>query len=128
MGAPDNRHAAEGEEVNGDPGSFWYPGFPGQGWLQVDLGRTVDIQRVEMTLRSDEDHENSRKDFEILASNNPDFKSFVTIAQQGLDPDPNIGGVFSANFDGAGMTYRYVRWWKRQPYDGVLNELRVYGR
>jgi hypothetical protein len=123
-----NDHVNPPRAFDGDPGTFWYPGFPGKGWLQVDLGHPADIRRVEMAVRKDEDHDHSRKDFEILASNDPEFKSFVTIAQQGLDPDPNRGGVFSANFDGRGAKYRYVRWWKRQPYDGVVSEFRVYGR
>jgi hypothetical protein len=43
------------------------------------------------------DHKESRAEFEVVASNDPEFKTYVTHAQQGLDPDPQFGGVWSAN-------------------------------
>jgi hypothetical protein len=113
---------------DGKPGTYWYPGFPGFGWLQVDLGRAVLVTRIELTLRNDRgDHKHSRSEFEIVASNDPLFQTFVTIRQQGIDPDPNCGGTWSANYIGDGQTFRYVRYWKRKGFDGVVPEMRVYG-
>lgn len=111
-----------------DPGSFWYPGFPGIGWLQVDLGGPQAIARVELTLRQNSDHKESRSEFELLASNDPQFATYVTVAEQGLDPDPQCGGTWSANFPHDGTTYRYVRYWKRNGFDGVVPELRVFAQ
>ncbi len=122
----DSPKEAPAKAFDGNPNSFWYPGFPGVGWLQVDLGRAVSISRVELTLRKNKDHTESRMGFELLASNDPEFKTFVTIAEHGLDPDPAPGGTWSANFS-ARQPYRYVRYWKRNGYDGVVPELRVYG-
>jgi hypothetical protein len=113
---------------DGKPNTFWYPGFPGTGWLQVDLGSAVPLARIEMTLRKDADHEHSRMQFEILASNDPAFKSFVTLAQHGLDADPFPGGTWSTNIPSDAASYRYVRFEKRDGFDGVVPELRVYGR
>ena len=72
------------------------------------------------------DDEYRRKLFEILASNEPTFAHGVTLGQQGYEPDPNSGGVWSCNIDTGGKKYRYIRWWKRQPYDGVVHELAVF--
>ena len=113
---------------DGKPNTYWYPGFPGTGWLQVDLGRAVPVTRVELTLRNDTgDHAQSRLEFEIVASSDPAFQTFVTIRQHGLDPDPNCGGTWSANYVGDRQTFRYVRYWKRKGFDGVVPEMRVYG-
>lgn len=121
-------HEAPANAFDNNPKSYWYPGFPGVGWLQVDLGRAVPVMRVELTLRNDSgDHAHSRSEFEIVASNDPAFQTFVTIRQQGLDPDPNCGGTWSANYAGDGQAFRFVRYWKRKGFDGVVNELRVYG-
>ncbi len=111
-----------------DLGSFWYPGFPGIGWLQVDLGAPKAISRVELALRQDSDHKESRSEFEMLASNDPQFASYVTVAEQGLDPDPQSGRTWSANFPQNGTTYRYVRYWKRNGFDGVVPELRIFAQ
>lgn len=113
---------------DGNPGSNWYPGFPGTGWLQVDLGKPRALARVELVLRPDprDEHALSRAEFEIVASNDPEFRTFETIAEQGADPDPQQGGVWTANAP-SGTTARYVRWWKRHGFDGVVNELRIHG-
>jgi hypothetical protein len=122
-----SEHVAAARAFDGDPKTYWYPGFPGKGWVQVDLGEPKTIRRVEMALRDAEDHEHSRKLFEILASNDADFASHVTLGQQGYEPDPNVGGTWTSNVDTGGKRFRYVRWWKRQPYDGVVNDLAVFG-
>lgn len=122
-----SEHTAPQRAFDGDPKTYWYPGYPGKGWVQADLGEPKTIHRVEMALRKDADHEHSRKLFEVLASNDADFSSYVTLGQQGYEPDPNLGGTWACNVDTGGKKYRYVRWWKRQPYDGVVNDLAVFG-
>jgi hypothetical protein len=64
---------------------------------------------------------------EIPASNDPSFETCVTLGQQGYEADPNIGGTWASNVDTKGRKFRYVRWWKRQPYDGVVYNLAVFG-
>lgn len=118
---------APAKAFDGDAKTFWYPGFPGTGWLQVDLGRTVELKRIEMTLRRDQDHAHSRKEFEIVASNDADFARATVLGQQGLDQNPDAGGIWCVDLP-IGASFRYVRYWKRLGFDGVVPELRVYGR
>ncbi|MBI5833803.1 MAG: discoidin domain-containing protein [Armatimonadetes bacterium] len=120
---------AAARAFDGQSGTCWYPGFPGVGWVQVDLGREATLTRVEMLLRNDTgDHTLSRTEFEVLASNDPAFGSYTVLGQQGLDADPQAGGIWTANVPSGLPAFRYVRRWKRFGFDGVVNELRVYAR
>jgi hypothetical protein len=111
-------------------GTLWYPGFPGTGWLQVDLGSPKDIARIEYTVRQGPGQDSSRKEFFFLVSNDPNFNSFMPVLGQGPDEFPADGfyPIMAIPFSGGTTSYRYVRYWKPTGFGGVVNELKIYER
>ncbi|HLL90020.1 MAG TPA: fibronectin type III domain-containing protein [Tepidisphaeraceae bacterium] len=106
-------------------GSYWYPGHTG--WLQVDLGTQKDVARVEILFRNN-DWSIDKQEFEILASNDATFATFVTLGQQGQDAQITPGGTWNLPVDATGQTYRYLRYHKRHGFGPVVNEFRVFER
>ncbi|MCU0951630.1 MAG: discoidin domain-containing protein [Burkholderiaceae bacterium] len=78
-------------------------------WLQLDLGRAARIRHIELFTRAQigADDTAPRRSFEIRASNDPDFGSYVVLAAQGATALP-FEGVFEAAPTDTG-SYRYVR-------------------
>lgn len=76
-------------------------------WWQVDLGRKYQIASVEIVFRNDQDQPITRRNFEILGSNDPSFKTSAKLAARGETPVP-----FKQTWQ-AGVTateaFRYVR-------------------
>ncbi len=78
-----------------------------QEWWQVDLGRAYRIELIEILFRADQDQPLTRRNFEVRASNNADFGSYVVLAAQGDISTPH-GQSWRAQPTEAG-SFRYVR-------------------
>jgi len=106
-------------------GTGWYPG--NTGWLQVDLGEAKDVSRVEVLFRNN-DWAIDKEEFEVLASNDASFGTFVTLGQQGPEAQITPAGTWNLPVESTGQTFRYVRFHKRHGFGPVVNELRVFDR
>ncbi|MCS6848943.1 MAG: chitobiase/beta-hexosaminidase C-terminal domain-containing protein [Anaerolineae bacterium] len=95
-------------------------------WLQVDLGAPARIRYIELYTRAYLDDPAARRNFEIRASNDPTFATFVVLAAQGSTSLPHEA-VFEAEVTNAG-TYRYIRAAKTADESFFVTELRVLGQ
>ncbi|MFN0121171.1 MAG: discoidin domain-containing protein, partial [Blastocatellia bacterium] len=57
-------------------------------WWQVDLQQEVRIAGVEILFRTENNQTNTRRNFEVRASNDPAFASSVLLGRQGAEPHP----------------------------------------
>jgi hypothetical protein len=76
-------------------------------WWQVDLGKTFQISSVEIVFRNDQDQPVSRRNFEVLASNDPSFATSTKLAERGETPAP-FKQTWQANVT-VTEGFRYVR-------------------
>ena len=92
--------------VDGREDTGWAPGFVAKNgvWWQVDLGSCERIDAIEMRTRNGNNCE--RRNFEIRASNDPEFASYDVLYHQGEFPMPR-GLHWARLLDG--KAYRYVR-------------------
>jgi hypothetical protein len=99
-------------------------------WLQVDLLDEYMIRRVQVDDRPyDGDDgrtywDGMRKNFEILASNDPDFQSYTVIGAVGNEP--YLGETWSYKITDPNA-YRYIRFARSDTGYAFLSELRVFG-
>jgi hypothetical protein len=98
-----------------------------QAWLQLDLGRPARIRHIELFTRAQigAGDPAPRRSFEIRASNDPNFASYVVLAAQGATALP-FEGVFEAAPTDTG-SYRYIRAAKTMPEWFFIAELVVRG-
>jgi uncharacterized protein (TIGR03437 family) len=101
-------------------------------WWQVDLSQPVLINALEIFFREDQDQGHTRRNFEILVSNDPSFATSTPLAAQGSTPVAFHDSWKAAVNDS--RAYRYVRVQKTQldaDANGQvffnLTEVRVYG-
>lgn len=102
-------------------------------WWQVDLGAPNRIQSLEIVFRDDDDQSSTRRNFEVLASNDAAFATFTRLAAQG-DTPVAFRQLWSAAVSDASL-YRYVRVRKTKLDPGLygeiyfnLSEVRVYAK
>ena len=76
-------------------------------WLQLDLGEKRRLSRIEVVLRQDLDQPETRKNFQVLGSNTPDFKSPTVLGTQGASALAHQA-TWSVNLTGK-TPYRYLR-------------------
>lgn len=92
-------------------------------WIQVDLGEAYEIDRVEIDARPGVDQAPTRRNFEILASNDPEFNTYTVLGSQGSTPYPHESTRTWLVSDDT--PYRYVRVQKTTKEYFWINELRV---
>lgn len=99
-------------------------------WWQVDLGRAYKIELIEILFRADQDQPLTRRNFEVRASNDAAFGSFVVLAAQNELAAPP-GQNWRAEPTDSG-SYRFVRVQKtkidRDPFGNAffnLGEVRL---
>ena len=101
--------------------------FGGKGeipWLQFDLGASKELSGVEVFTRQDLDQPDTRKNFEVWASNDPRFASHDVLGKQGATPL-----AFKENLVlnlANPKKYRYVRVAKTKPEYFFLAEVRIF--
>ncbi|MBR6729476.1 MAG: discoidin domain-containing protein [Clostridia bacterium] len=103
----------------------WIPRDAGviRPWWQVDLGEAYEIDRIEIDARPDVDQIPTRRNFEILASNDPEFNTYTILGSQGATPyDHASTRVWLVDDD---SQYRYVRIQKTVTEYFWLNEVRI---
>ncbi|HHV99776.1 MAG TPA: hypothetical protein GXX36_09440, partial [Clostridiaceae bacterium] len=94
-------------------------------WVQIDLEDEFIITRVEYVDRTNFDWIGYRSNFQILASNDPNFETYVVLGGVGAEgfPDDTTWGV-----DVTDQTpYRYVRFQKTKVEYAYVVEIRVFG-
>lgn len=102
-----------------------------QPWLQIDLQDEYEIRKVEVVARPGLDdsgnpwYDGERKNFEIRASNDPDFASYEVLGSVSAVPfaDP----VWSVAPEASDRAYRYIRYQKTAVEYAFLTEMRVFG-
>lgn len=96
-------------------------------WLQLDLGRPARIRHLELFTRAQigADDPAPRRNFEIRASNDANFATYVVLASQGTTALPFEGVFEAAPTDGG--SYRYIRAVKSAPEWFFITELVVRG-
>jgi len=116
-----------GNAVDGDPDTFWSPGSPGRGWLQVDLGAAVPVRLIQLIECAKETGGTER--FIVKGSNDPSFVRFDVLGRQGPDAFesklPDRQAVWSLPVT-TGGSYRHIRWEKTMGSNGLVTELRVF--
>jgi hypothetical protein len=104
----------------------WSPGLgDARPWLQVDLGAPKRIRFIELYTRAFLDQPESRRNFEIRASNSPTFANYTVLAAQGATTLPHQA-VFDAIVSDPTL-YRYVRASKTVDDGFFATEWRVLG-
>lgn len=101
--------ANDGELLVAGKNSIWHSASnSGKAeWWQADLGRAHRIQFIEILFRADQDQPLTRRNFEVRASNDPNFGSSALLTAQG-DAASAFQQPWRASVtDGNG--YRYVR-------------------
>ncbi len=96
-------------------GTFWHTksGGDGQGWWAVDLADAYVIQKITILPRQDMYQEEARRNIEVQASNDPEFKSYIVLAEQNSVPWYNKTSSHATNlweqFINIPTAYRYLR-------------------
>ncbi len=93
-------------------------------WLQLDLGAELSLKRIEVVLRQDIDQPATRKNFHVLGSNTPDFKSPVILGTQGNETLKHQA-TWSVDLNGQ-ASYRYLRISKTIPEYFYIAEVRAF--
>lgn len=103
--------------------SIWAQGGKSPAWVQIDLLQPYRIDRIEVVARQDMDQITTRSNFEIQASNDPEFGKYVVLARQGSTPFEHKGTcVLYSDDDGE---YRYVRIKKTDSQYFLIAEMRI---
>lgn len=97
-------------------------GAPGNPWVQIDLLKPYSIDRVELVPFGN-DNQITRRNYEILASNDPEFKSYTILGSRGSDPFPH--GETQVYYVDTEKEFRYVRLRKTAKEYMYVTELRV---
>ena len=93
-------------------------------WWQVDLGSEHTISQIHLVTRQNFDQPATRNNFEIRASNDPNFATYTVLASQGSTPLA-YQSTFTAIIDNAN-TFRYVRVAKTVSDYFWISELKVF--
>lgn len=104
--------------------SLWTQDGPvNPSWVQIDLLKPYRIHRIEVVGRQDMNQPTTRSNFEIQASNDPNFGKFSVLASQGSTPFEHKGTcVLYADDENE---YRYVRVKKSDGQYFLLAEVRI---
>lgn len=94
-------------------------------WWQVDLGETRRLHRIDLVTRQDIDQPETRRNFQIWASNDPEMREHVVLGTQGAEARP-FRDVFSAVIDDE-TRYRYIRAVKTAEEYFFIAKFCVYG-
>lgn len=116
------QYSVDGSIANGG----WSPkAEPGETpWLQIDLGKEHLLSRIEVILRQDIDQAETRKNFHVLGSNTPDFKSATVLGVQG-NTSLAHKATWSIDWNGK-VPFRYLRVAKTRPEYFFIAEMRVF--
>lgn len=94
--------------VDGDLGTGWSPASADSApWWQVDLGESMPLAQVSLTMRQDTDQVETRRNFEIRGSDDPTFASYTVLSKRNSSAVADAGTYTSAVRDTG--TYRYLR-------------------
>ncbi|MEO5712562.1 MAG: SGNH/GDSL hydrolase family protein [Luteolibacter sp.] len=111
---------------NGNLNEYWSATLndPMAAW-KVDLSENFRISGLQIVTRQDADQPVTRKNFEVRASNDPEFSSYVVLANQGESSLPHASTlVASVN---ATMPYRYLQVVKTDGAYFSFTEMRAFG-
>ena len=107
-----------------DVTSGWSPTGSGQPRLVVDLMDPYEISRIEVVTRQGADQVETRRNFEIWASNTSDMSNHVVLGTQGSNAIA-YQATWAADVS-LGTSYRYVAFVKTVPEYAFVAELRVF--
>lgn len=95
-------------------------------WLRIDLLAPSVIRRIELVTRQEAEYDQAetRRNFEIQASNDLDFASYIVLGSQGETALPHMS-TWSLDLENP-VTYRYVRAKKSVDEYFFISELRVF--
>lgn len=114
-----------GNADDGNPATGWSASSSDtSAWWQVDLGRAVSVDQVQVLARQDLDQPQTRTGFQVELSNDPSFASYTTVARE----TASIPDAGSASFDVATTAqFRYVRIQKTDGQYFFIADVRVLG-
>ncbi|MFF2078226.1 RICIN domain-containing protein [Kitasatospora sp. NPDC058162] len=93
--------------VDNNSSTGWSPtGADTSAWWQVDLGQSYQLGQFALTTRQDVDQSSTRGNFEIRASNDPNFGSYTVVGRQ-TDTLP-YASTLTGRID-VRQAFRYVR-------------------
>jgi hypothetical protein len=112
-----------------DTTTGWSPEGPStdpRPWLWLDLGQPRTLSRIELVTRQDIDQSFSRRDFQIMASNNGDFSQPGAVVLGSVGSTPlAFQSTFTVNVTDT-TAYRYVAVVKSADGYVFVSELRVF--
>ncbi len=92
-------------------------------WWSVDLGTPQKIDRIELEPRLEADQPTTRRNIEIIASNDPDFETYSVLATVGNSPFSATETISLTSRDRT--EYRYIMVRKTVPEYFTLAEIRL---
>lgn len=100
---------AAGRANDGNVDSGWSPtANDPNAWWQVDLGRSYQLGSFSIVTRQDIDQPETRTNFEVQASNDPNFADYVVVGRQDRWTSIPFSGTLTRQIIDGGA-YRYVR-------------------
>jgi Ricin-type beta-trefoil lectin domain/Carbohydrate binding domain/F5/8 type C domain len=96
-----------------------------QSWWRVDLGQTHTLKTLELVTRQDADQPDTRRNFEIRASNNADMSDYQVLCTQDAK-DLADKSTFTCDVTDT-TPYRYIEVAKTIPEYFFIAEFRAYG-
>ncbi|HHV99794.1 MAG TPA: hypothetical protein GXX36_09530, partial [Clostridiaceae bacterium] len=94
-------------------------------WWQVDLGSAKTITKLELIDRPGYDQITTRRNFEVRASNDPNFATYTVLASQGSTAFPD-DTTWTADVTDTNQ-YRYIRFYKTSNEYMFICEFKVWG-
>jgi len=109
-------------------GSTWVAAGPSSAtWVAVDLGAPYQLHQIRIVTRQDLDRPETRRNFEVRASNNSDMSSYVSLGSQGATALP-FQGAFTVGVSNVNA-YRYLAVAKTSSTETfAVAEIRIYGK
>ena len=127
-----NKRAYASEEYRGDEairaisGNLnigWFTDMPNQ-WWELDLGKNIDFDRIELVSRLDQDQWDSRHSFSILASKEETPDKYDVLFKAGEEEAFDYRSTLVLSFD-EHKNYRYIRIKRDIQHYFYINEVRV---
>jgi F5/8 type C domain len=110
---------------DGNTATGWSPLVSdAQPYWQVDLGAAYPLSTIQVVTRQDGDQPQTRRNFEIRASNSSDMSNAVVLASQGATTLP-YQATFNAQISNT-TAFRYIRVAKTVSEYFYLSEVRVF--
>jgi F5/8 type C domain/Secretion system C-terminal sorting domain len=116
--------------IDGNPSSLWHPSYQEvseegkYSWWQIDLGQSQKVGRFELVTRQSDPQDFTRKNFQVIGSNDVNFSTYEPIASQNKD-SLNYKSTWVANVINP-KDFRYYRVRKTEKNYHTIAEFKMF--